>query len=85
MVNATEMAKPICKRPMEWLRLKSTNDFLYAYATEGQISPLDLIEKNHGGDTQGIWVHQDLALEFAIWLSPEFALWRNDRIKNIVH
>ncbi len=30
---------------------------------------------------QGTWMHEDIALEFARWLSPKFAIWCNDRIK----
>lgn len=29
-------------------------------------------------------MHEDVALEFARWLSPEFAIWCNDRIKEIM-
>lgn len=65
MVNATEMAKPFGKRPKEWLRLKSTDDFIHAYLSKGQISPLDLIYKVKGGNNSGTWMHQDIALEFA--------------------
>lgn len=28
-------------------------------------------------------MHEDVALEFARWLSPEFAIWCNDRIKDL--
>lgn len=33
---------------------------------------------------QGTWVHEDVALEFARWLSPKFAIWCNDRIKELL-
>ena len=33
---------------------------------------------------QGTWMHQDVALEFARWLSPTFAIWCNDRIKELL-
>lgn len=33
---------------------------------------------------QGTWMHEDVALEFARWLSPEFAIWCNDRIKELL-
>ena len=29
-------------------------------------------------------MHEDVALEFARWLSPEFAIWCNDRIKELL-
>lgn len=33
---------------------------------------------------QGTWFHEDVALEFARWLSPAFAIWCNDRIKELL-
>lgn len=33
---------------------------------------------------QGTWMHEDVALEFARWLSPKFALWCNDKIKELM-
>lgn len=32
---------------------------------------------------QGTWFHEDVAIEFARWLSPAFAIWCNDRIKEL--
>ena len=32
----------------------------------------------------GTWMHEDVALEFARWLSPRFAIWCNDRIKELL-
>ena len=34
--------------------------------------------------TQGTWMHEDVAIDFARWLSPEFAIWCHDRIKELV-
>lgn len=34
--------------------------------------------------TQGTWMHEDVAIEFARWLSPAFAIWCNDRIKELL-
>lgn len=33
---------------------------------------------------QGTWLNEDVALEFARWLSPMFAIWCNDRIKELL-
>jgi hypothetical protein len=43
-----------------------------------------LVVTNHGGSNPGTWFHEDVALEFARWLSPAFAIWCNDRIKEIL-
>src|SRR5690606_29415618 len=47
----------------------------------------NLIVTNRGnhsdGREQGTWLHEDIAIEFARWLSPSFAIWCNDRIKDL--
>lgn len=85
MVNATEMAKPFEKRPAKWLELPSTKDFLAAL-TAIRKSDTALIQTNSGGINGGggTWMHEDVALEFARWLSPAFAIWCNDRIKELL-
>ena len=45
---------------------------------------LHLIVTTNGGQIQGTWMHEDVALEFARWLSPAFAIWCNDRIKELM-
>lgn len=44
----------------------------------------DMLLKIQGGGIQGTWMHEDVALEFARWLSPAFAIWCNDRIKELL-
>lgn len=36
------------------------------------------------GKYGGTWFHEDVAIEFARWLSPLFAIWCNERIKEIL-
>lgn len=36
-----------------------------------------------GGRSSGTYLHEDIAIEFARWLSPAFAVWCNDRIKEL--
>lgn len=47
-----------------------------------------LIKVVQGGNIavmpQGTWFHEDIALEFARWLSPEFSIWCNNRIKELL-
>jgi hypothetical protein len=44
----------------------------------------DLVKVTKGGNNPGTWMHEDVALEFARWLSPLFAIWCNDRIKELL-
>lgn len=85
MVNATEMAKSFDKRPAKWLELPSTKEFLAAL-TDVRKSDFALIQTDKGGISGGggTWMHEDVALEFARWLSPAFAIWCNDRIKELL-
>uniref|UniRef100_UPI00402849EB phage antirepressor KilAC domain-containing protein n=1 Tax=Phocaeicola dorei TaxID=357276 RepID=UPI00402849EB len=85
MVNATEMAKPFGKLVGDWLRLKTTTEFVDALSTDMQIPISALIQVVKGGNgEQGTWMHEDVALEFARWLSPAFAIWCNKRIKELL-
>lgn len=80
MINATQMAKAFGKRPSKWLELPSTTKF---------IDTLRAIRKSDRLYVQtingiGTWLHEDVALEFARWLSPHFAIWCNDKIKELL-
>ena len=88
MVNATEMAKPFNKRPNDWLNLQSTKEFLRILSitkkngnSENQLVKTVVGSPENGG---GTWLHEDAAIEFARWLSPMFAIWCNDRIKELL-
>lgn len=84
MVNATQMAKKFGKLAKDWLRTQQTKEFLNTLSAVRQISLTDLVVINQGGSKQqGTWMHEDAALEFARWLSPQFAIWCNDRIKEL--
>ena len=76
MVNATEMAKPFEKSATHWLRNQSTQEFISTYAELRNCNSTDLVKVTHG-DNGGTWMHEDVALEFARWLSPAFAIWCN--------
>lgn len=90
-VNATQMAKPFGKRTLHFLQLLSTKAFVGALAKDSGVmteSPSSLVETIRGvhsdGRQQGTWMHPDLALEFARWLSPEFAIWTNRVIRRVL-
>ena len=84
MVNATEMAKPFGKRPVDWLKYQHSKTFLDALSKVRNITLEDLVKTNKGGDFPGTWINEDVALEFARWLSPEFGIWCNDQIKEML-
>lgn len=81
MVNATDMARPFGKRAGEWLRLPSTGNYIDALEAMGKSHRSQLVVTENGKAT---WMHEDVAMEFARWLSPVFAIWCNDRIKELM-
>ena len=85
VINATEMAKPFGKTAKDWLRTKSAEEFIDSLSAVRQICPTELVRVIQGGNgVQGTWMHEDVAMEFARWLSPKFAIWCNDRIKELL-
>lgn len=81
MINATEMAKPFGKNAGHWMRNQSTQEFINELAALRNCKGSDLVQIENG---IGCWMHEDVALEFARWLSPAFAIWCNDRIKELL-
>lgn len=87
MVNATEMAKSFGKTTKDWLRTNASLEFINSLSAVRQICPSQLVVVKKGNSNefeQGTWMHEDVALEFARWLSPAFAIWCNDRIKELL-
>jgi len=83
--NATEMAKTFNTRPGDWLRTDACTRYTNALSEAHKCTTADLVLIRKGGDnTQGTWMHEDLALAFAQWLSPEFYIWCNNRIKELL-
>lgn len=85
MINATEMAKSFgnSKKPNDWLKTKQSKEYIKALVATNIPDPADLLRVINGGNNYGTWMHEDLALEFARWLSPEFGIWCNKKIKEL--
>lgn len=86
MINATEMAKTFNKRPSKWLEIDYTQSFINELSNVRQRDISNLVFTKQGSPSNGggTWMHEDVALEFARWLSPKFAIWCNDRIKELL-
>lgn len=80
------MAKPFGrgKRAQFYLNNTSTKDFMGELSKARNLALNDLVRISHGGKRPGTWMHEDLALDFAQWLSAAFRLWCNDRIKELM-
>lgn len=83
MVNATEMAKSFGKSPKDFLKTEQSKRFIAALSEVKKILSSDLVRVIYG-DNGGTWIHEDVAIEFARWLNPAFAIWCNDRIKELL-
>lgn len=97
MVNATEMARPfgINKQPTRWLRLKEAKDYINSFKAYVKsdmqnlhIIPLEPVMTVRGiyadGTRQGTWMHRWVAIRFAQWLHPDFAVWIDQKIDELL-
>ena len=84
LINATQMGKPFGKRPNDYLVLPSTNQLISAITRKSGIAENQLVITERGGLNPGTWMHEDVAIDFAQWLSVDFRLWVNDRIKELL-
>jgi len=85
-VNATQMAKSFNKRPAKYLELPSTKELIEACIRKSDTSENQFIVTKMGSSENGggTWLHETIALDFAQWLSVDFKLWCNDRIKELL-
>lgn len=91
MVNATEMARPFAKRPVNYLDLPTTKERIEAltkvrFSDFGSepLPPDFLVRTQRGGNKSGTWIHQIIAVEFAGWLSVDFKIWMYQTIIDIL-
>jgi len=73
-INATQLCKAGGKLFGDWMRLKSTKDFLVSMETNMGIPILNLIDKNVGGEHIGTWIYPKIAIQLAQWLISDFAV-----------
>lgn len=85
MINATQMAKPFGKRPIDWLNTQQAKDLVKTILKVRKITLAEIQVVRRGGQNPGTWFDQELALLFAQWLSPEFYLACNQKILELVH
>lgn len=86
MINATQMARAFKKRPNDYLSLPSTTELLRAITRKSGNSEYQAVKTKPGSPENGggTWMIETVALDFAQWLSVDFRLWCNDRIKELM-
>ena len=92
MVNATKMLECFPEKGKNnginhFLRNQSTQDYIDALSADTGKPVSELLVVVKGGNdknSQGTWMHKNLAIEFARWLNPEFSIWCNIKIKELL-
>jgi phage antirepressor YoqD-like protein len=82
-LNATQMAHTSGRNPREWLQMVETKRFREGLVEAGISKSVEsqmVTKRGRQGET---WLEIHVAIEFARWLSPEFAAWCNDRIMEL--
>ena len=91
-LNATAVALHFGKRVKDFIKTEQNQEYIAALAeslSNGRKIPLEqnqlVIVKN--GSSQnggGTWLHPKLAIHFARWLDPKFAVWCDEQIEQII-
>lgn len=91
-LNATAIAAYFGKQPRDYLKTEPTQQYITALAENLSIKSKILIDENQlvsikNGSSQnggGTWLHPKLAIHFARWLNPKFAVWCDMQIEQIL-
>ena len=91
-LNATAIASHFGKAPKDYLKSEQTQQYVAALAESLSERTKILTDKNQlvivkGGSSKnggGTWLHPKLAIHFARWLDPRFAVWCDEQIEQIL-
>jgi hypothetical protein len=86
-LNATKTAKAFSKSLENWRRSAQTLEYLDALHRTVNLTERELIIVRKGGNdknSQGTWIHKKLIIAFARWLNPDFAVWCDGVIEEIL-
>lgn len=75
-INATAMCKAADRRIAKYLENDTTQDYLQELSSDVRIRTSELVQVIKGGEPhlQGTWVHPQVAIHLAQWLSPKFSV-----------
>ncbi len=83
-INATDIAAKHGLRLDNWLRNKETIDYIDALARHLNTSDSRDLIQSQRGRAGGTWLHPKLAVAFARWISPDFAVWADLHIDALI-
>lgn len=89
-LDATSIAKHFDKFVKDYLKTVQTQDYINALAQNLSVGNIiltanDLVVVRQGGVIQGTWLHPKLAVNFARWLSADFAVWCDLKIDELIN
>lgn len=84
--SLTDMAEATGKLVADWTRLKTSNAYLEQLSAIMGIPIMALTDTWRGGDvnTRGTWAHKKVCIRFAQWCNPEFAVWVDFQIDELM-
>ena len=89
-LNATQIAAHFGKLPKDYLKTEQNQQYISALAESlsertkilTDENQLVIVKKGNSKNfTQGTWLHPKLAIHFARWLDPKFAVWCDEQIE----
>lgn len=89
-LNATAVATHFGKRVPDFIKTEQNQEYINALAEHISKTTKVVLDKNqlvivkHGGNNRGTWLHPKLAIHFARWLDPKFAVWCDEQIEQIL-
>jgi hypothetical protein len=86
-LNATKTAKVFKKDLSNWKKSSTTIEYMEILNRSVNSTERELMIIRQGGNdknSQGTWIHKSLIILFARWLSPEFAVWCDLQIEEIL-
>lgn len=91
-LNATQIAKHFGKLTKDYLKTQPTREYISALAESLSnrnkilVKPNQLVIIKNGSSRNGggTWLHPKLAIHFARWLDPKFAVWCDEQIEQIL-
>ena len=83
-INATEVAKHFDRRVDIWLKTDETKAYISSLMRFKTTTKRWEFIKTKQGRNGGTWINSDLAVFFARWISTDFAVWCDQKIKNIL-
>ena len=93
-LNATQIAAHFGKLPKDYLKTEQNQQYISALAESlsertkilTDENQLVIVKKGNSKNfTQGTWLHPKLAIHFARWLDPKFAVWCDEQIEALLN